>query len=190
MSAFQPRPVIATIYSGTAGGTGKSTLSANLAAYLSRYFPVLLVDLGIDNTYVSASLHSVNLAPGEVGAVEAWLAALNGSPRPLQPTVKPSAKVPRVYVMPPGSIAAKDISKRSYSVRDATVRLYSMITQQAVLHRAPFAIIDTPAGIDVLSDLALFVGNIAVLVLNTSAVTTHIFDGIMARVGKILSKKA
>lgn len=163
-------------------------MAANLSAYLARYFPVLLVDLGIDETHVSASAHGVDLAPGEVGIVQAWLASLDGAPQPPMPIVKPSARANRVYVMPPGPVVSHEISRRSYYVKDAVAKLYSLTAYQAKMYHTPIVIFDTPAS-EMFNDLALAVCDIALVVLAASSETPRVLNGIMARVGKILNKK-
>ncbi|MBP1448433.1 MAG: ParA family protein [Thermoproteus sp.] len=159
--SFKHKPIIITIYSGTIRRTGKSTIAANLAAYISLYTSVLLVDL--DGT--SSLLHGVWLAPGEVGVLQAWLAGLS-------PNVKPSAKVPRVHVMPPGAA----IVKRHVEVEP----LRSIIWRYA----PSLAIVDTPAD-GIIGDLALRIGDLALIVLRNA----DGFEDIAKRAGKLLFER-
>ncbi|WP_252901636.1 nucleotide-binding protein [Vulcanisaeta sp. JCM 14467] len=50
--ALKPRYVVMVFFSGSKGGTGKSTLAANLAILLSQSLKTntLLIDLGVDST--------------------------------------------------------------------------------------------------------------------------------------------
>ena len=137
-----PNFVQVTYYSGTRGGTGKTTLAVNTALALPQSLGgrVVLVDLGVDSTDRASRLLGVDSSiPGVTDF-------LMGDVNDVDQIIARSAYLPNsVFVVPPGRYRSYQVIYTDVSVRRILDRWLYMVGAIAMRTMARVILVDLPA---------------------------------------------
>ncbi|MGC8542549.1 MAG: ParA family protein [Vulcanisaeta sp.] len=135
---LRPRFVAAAFFSGSKGGTGKSTLAANLAITMSQALRsnVLLIDLGIDSSQTAS--RTLGVVPERFGALDFLIGSVNDTNQ----LVSRSTYLPTVFVVPPGNIKSYQLA---ISVNEAFNRWVYLINTLIMATGSQLVLIDLPA---------------------------------------------
>ncbi|GAB6943255.1 hypothetical protein JCM14467A_00370 [Vulcanisaeta sp. JCM 14467] len=136
--ALKPRYVVMVFFSGSKGGTGKSTLAANLAILLSQSLKTntLLIDLGVDSSQTASRI--LGVVPDKQGALD----YLVGSVGEVNRLVDKSSYLSSVFVVPPGMTRSYQLN---IGVKDAYSRWLGMLGSLVMATGASVILIDMPA---------------------------------------------
>ncbi|WP_054854567.1 ParA family protein [Vulcanisaeta distributa] len=135
---LRPRFVIATFFSGSKGGTGKSTLAANLAIAMSQSLRsnVLLIDLGIDSSQTAS--RTLGIVPERLGALDFLIGSINDANQLLSR----STYLPSVLVVPPGNVRSYQLT---INVNELFNRWVYLINSLVMATGSQLVLVDLPA---------------------------------------------
>ncbi len=135
---LRPRFVIATFFSGSKGGTGKSTLAANLAIAMSQSLRsnVLLIDLGIDSSQTAS--RTLGIVPERLGALDFLIGSIND----VNQLLSRSTYLPSVLVVPPGNVRSYQLT---INVNESFNRWVYLINSLVMSTGSQLVLVDLPA---------------------------------------------
>ncbi|ADN49556.1 ParA family protein [Vulcanisaeta distributa] len=135
---LRPRYAVMAFFSGSKGGTGKSTLAANLAITMSQSLRanVLLIDLGIDSSQTSS--RTLGIVPERRGALDFLVGAVSD----VNQLVSRSTYMPSVLVVPPGSVKSYQLT---LGVNESFNRWVYLVNSLVMATGSQLVLIDLPA---------------------------------------------
>ncbi|GAB6948170.1 hypothetical protein JCM16161A_23000 [Vulcanisaeta sp. JCM 16161] len=135
---LRPRFVVASFFSGSKGGTGKSTLAANLAIAMSQSLRgnVLLIDLGIDSSQTAS--RTLGIVPERLGVLDFLMGSIND----VNQLVSRSTYMPSVFVVPPGNVRSYQLA---ISTNESFNRWVYMINSLVMGTASQLVLVDLPA---------------------------------------------
>ncbi|WP_069806909.1 ParA family protein [Vulcanisaeta thermophila] len=137
-----PRKVVISFYSGSRGGTGKTTLAVNtaIALLMALRVPVAYVDFGVDGTHMGSLMLSAKT--DTVGVTDYLMGFVDNDE-----VIQRSGLIDGLYVVPPGTVdSIRMIHSMPRGLRPVIERLGSLVTRLAE-HRAYVVIMDLPSGL-------------------------------------------
>ncbi len=176
---LRPLTVSVAFTSGPKGGTGKSTLVANIASMIDE--PVVILDLGFDGNVTASRLHKVEYTDDVGGFIDyvAYGSELN---------MVESKEEPNVKFIPPGSFKSLKIPKIVFSMPLEAManRLSNMV---ALLAKSGLSILlidlpSNPSFLGPLYPLLLYYSDIINVVIEPG----QVYVGVLSELYKWLTK--
>lgn len=135
--SLRPLTVSVSFISGPKGGTGKSTIIANMASLIDE--PVAILDLGFDGNTTVSRLHKVEYPDNVKGFMDY---VLSGS----ELSIVDSKEEPNVKLIPPGTMNSLKIPKLAYSLPlEVIANRISNIAVLLAKDGIPIMLVDMPS---------------------------------------------
>jgi cellulose biosynthesis protein BcsQ len=177
--SLRPLTVSVAFISGPKGGTGKSTIVANMASMIDE--PVAILDLGFDGNVTASMLHKVEYTDDNTGFID-YVAY--GS----EFSLLESKEEPNVKLIPPGSFRSLRIPRLMFSIPlEAMANRISNMVALLAKNGLSILLIDLPSNPSFLGPLYPLLVYYSDIV-NVVTEPGHVYSSILSELYKWLVK--